>query len=343
MAPSRTFNPILEEKLGARVAMDFKDLMGAPGVPLGVFDGKNRLNEYRGPNEPPVTHGIVFEGGAARISDVPMAGVPDAAWNPYDYMPRFAFHPDEDAFPVDPAFDGDAKLENNAPAKPNGSDGSYRDGIIGGRQGLSGGFAVTQKGEYTVLTYSFYFPTNKAGHYHTKDWSQTQVYLRPDKDGKLQPAYLYTSWHHGGVLTEWDQLRKDKQGRPVINVGLGSHALVPVGKGEALPKTGLQLRGDGQAELDGKVLPQTLTLDAFQKNVQNARVLGPDDPAYKTRLTTMRYGAVGFDPLMPEAFETHGGLGKATQDKADSMLDSALDKVSQLGTKAKRFWNGLFN
>lgn len=347
VAPSRTYRPILEDKLGARVAMDLKDLIQGPGTPLGVLDSKGRLNEYRTPDEAPVTRGILFDGSTATISNVPPTGDLEGTWDPYAYMPRFAFHPAEDAYPVDPAFDGDSKLENNAPATPQGAPLNYRDGIIGGRQGLSGGFAVTEKGDYKVLTYSFYYPHNKAGTYHTKDWSIAQVYLRPDAEGKLQPAYLYTSWHHGGTLTAWDKLQLDAQGKPVIEVGLGSHALVPVGKGQDLPQDGLQLRGDGQAELKGEVLPHQLSLDAFQDNVSGARLLSPDQLAYQPRLSTMRYGSVAFNPLLPEAFEAHGGLKQALQDRIEPQIDAAKDqvrdRVSEWGSKARRFWNGLFD
>ncbi|HEY9855896.1 MAG TPA: hypothetical protein V6D05_09185 [Stenomitos sp.] len=342
IAPSRYYRPILEGKLKSRMAVDIKDLLKGPGIPLGAFDGKGQLDIYRDPHEAPVSRGVTFDGSTAHISNVPAPGT-DGAWDPYAYMPRFAFHPDEDAYPVDPAFDGDGNLENNAPAKPNGKDGNYRDGVIGGRQGLNAGFAVSQKGDYTVLTYSFFYPTNKAADYHTKDWSIAQVYLKPDKDGKLEPAYLYTSWHHGGVLTAWDDLRKDAQGRPVVMVDLGSHALQPVGKHQSLPKQGLQLRGDGQAELNGKVLPERLNLDTFQDNVANARVLTPDQVSYQPRLSTMRYGQVGFDPLLPEAFETHGGLKEAAKDKAEPVLDSAKDQLAEWGGKTRRFLKGLFD
>ena len=182
--------------------------------------------------------------GKATATDVPNPDSKDGKWDPLEHMPRFVFHPKEDAFPVSPSFDGDPKLENNGPATPDGK-GNYKDGFIGGDQRLSGAYTVTKKGEYTVLTYSFYYAHNKAVHYHANDYSTAQVFLKPGKDGKLKPEFLVTSWHHGSVITPWKDLAKDKDGRPVIAVNLGSHALQPLGKGQKVPTGGLQIGGDG--------------------------------------------------------------------------------------------------
>ena len=94
----------------------------------------------------------------------------------------------EDALPVSPTFDGDTDLDNNAAEKEDGPAGHYKDGVIGGDQKLSSGFAVTKKGDYTVLSYSFYYPHNKAGDYHHNDYSTAQVYLKPGPDGNYQRA-----------------------------------------------------------------------------------------------------------------------------------------------------------
>lgn len=326
-----------------RVAAETPDLLAGPGIPLGILDGKSRLDEYRAKYDQPIEAGVRFNGTAdPKVEDVARpGGTPDAPaqWDPLEFAPRFIFQPGEDALPVSPSFDGDANLENDAPGKVGGKDGAYKDGVIGGKQALSGGFAVTKKGEYTVLSYSFYYPTNKAGSYHNKDWSHAQVYLKPDKNGELKPEYLYTSWHHGGVLTKWDDLKKDEQGKPIVQVCLGSHASSPLGKDEKMPTKGLQIRGDGQAELNGKAVPHTLTWDAFQSNVTNAKHLEEGSVPFKARALIMQRGAVAFNPIMPEAFLKEGGLGKAVVEKAEPYVDKVVDKAKDvgkdLGSKAK--------
>ncbi|MGE5707809.1 MAG: hypothetical protein ACM3YO_05725 [Bacteroidota bacterium] len=342
VAPSRTYS---EKKEKVRlVTDDFFDVTKAPGIALGFLDGTNKLDEYRKLEKPVDQKGIQFEGGETKIETVPNPDSPDGFWDPLQFMPRFLFDPAEDALPVAPDFDGDGDIENNASKTPNGK-GTYQDGVIGGRQNLSGGFAVTKKGEYTVLTYSFYFPHNKAGDYHTKDWSIAQVYLKPGKDGKLKPEALYTSWHHGGMLTSWDQLKKDAQGNPVIRVCLGSHALQPLGKKETIPKKGLQLRGDGQAEWNGTPVNQRLSLDTFQQNVVADRWLRPDTDAFDLRMKVMKYGSVGFDPLMPEVFQKQGGLKKEAIEVAKTGLaklgDAIKDKVSAAAKSLKGFFDRL--
>lgn len=341
-----------------RVAAETPDILTGPGIPLGVLDNASRLNEYRARYDQPIEAGVRFNGTAdPKVENVARpGGTPDnpAQWDPQEFAPRFIFQPGEDALPVSPSFDGDANLENDAPGKVDGKEGGYKDGVIGGKQALSGGFAVTKKGEYTVLSYSFYYPTNKAGTYHNKDWSHAQVYLKPDKNGELKPEYLYTSWHHGGVLTKWDDLKKDEQGKPIVEVCLGSHASSPLGKNSPMPTKGLQIRGDGQAELNGKSIPQTLTWDAFQSNVTNAKVLEEGSIPFKARALIMQRGAVAFDPIMPEAFLKEGGFGKAVVEKAEPYVDKVVDAVKDFGKdvsgKAKDvgrdirgFFVGLFN
>lgn len=237
--------------------------------------------------------------GTAVATDVPNPDAPDGRWDPYAWMPRFAFAGNEDAFPVNPRFDGDASFTNNGPRDPSGK-GNYADGRIGGNQPLSGGFAVTERDGYVVLTYSFYYAHNKAVSYHQNDYSTAQVYLKPGADGKLAPAYLYTSFHHGGTLTPWADLAKDADGRPTVRVFQGSHATVPVGKGQHAPEDGLVIAGDGQASLKGKPLPaQRLAFEAFQGNVANVTRLDPRSPEAGPRLRMMAWGGVGLDPLAP--------------------------------------------
>lgn len=289
---------------GVAIAGEWLQAVTGPGKSINLATGKG-LWETRDHYEKPSAHvGIqVPQAGAPAITDIPNPDTPDGMWDPYAFMPRFAFEKGEDAFPVSPTFDGDTDRWNNAPAKPNGPGGSYQDGLIGESQALSGGFAVSRKGDYTVLTYSFNYAHNKAGGYHVGDWSLAQVYLKPGPDGMLAPSHLYTSWHHGGVLTPWHQLAKDAQGRPVITVQEGSHALQPVGRGRSWPQEGLVIQGDGLALVKGKPTAERLSFDVFQGNVRGATRLDPASPVGASRLETMAYGTVGLDPLAPESFK----------------------------------------
>lgn len=303
VAPSRRYGPALLEK--ARLGPELLDLLDGPGRKLNLISGK-KLPEVRGKLEgkPVPYQGVVVRNGkVARVDDIPNPDSPDGKWDPTRYMPRFLFDPKEDAYPVDPAFDGDADLGNNGPRTAHGRPGNYLDGVIGGKQPLSTGFAVTRKGEYTVLTYSFYYAHNKAGAYHPNDYSTAQVYLRPGKNGKLQPTHLYTSFHHGGVLSRYDELRKDSQGRPMVRIWLGTHALLPVGKNERPPRSGVEVLGDGSVRVRGKATPLRMTFDAFQSNVQGARTLALSDPKTQARVSAMRWGEVALNPFLPKVFE----------------------------------------
>lgn len=336
VADAREFKPALDQ---LRVALELPEILNGPGMALGIFDSKSRLSEFRALSDVKLETGITFDkDGNATIADVPhpqSTSENPVNWDPFAYMPRFVFEPGEDALPVSPSFDGDADVNNDAPAEPNGEGGSYRDGIIGGNQALNGGFAVTKKGEYTVLTYSFYYATNKAGNYHGKDWSHAQVYLKPDEKGELKPDFVYTSWHHGGILTPWDAIQKDEQGKPVLEVQLGSHAIAPLGKNTPIPTKGFQIRGDGQALMNGETIPYDLTWDSFQSNVSNATRLEPGTDAFTARMLTMRYGRVAFDPIMPEVFFQEAGIAKAALEKAEPYMNAIKGVVSGLVNEAK--------
>lgn len=297
IAPSRHFKPGLESQV--EIIANAFHMLTLPGDGLNLVTGK-RFREVRDQLEPPTPYvGVHVDGEAPRATDVPNPDAPDGRWNPTQFMPRFVFDAAEDAYPVRPDFDGDTSLDNNGPETAGGPAGHYKDGMVGGNQGLSGGFTVTKKGDYTILTYSFYYAHNKAGDYHQNDYSTAQVYLKPGKDGKLAPQYLMTSWHHGGMLTPWSELKKDDQGRPIVGVDLGSHALEVR---DSVPAKGLQLRGDGQALLDGKPIGQGIRFDAFQKNIDGARYLDPASPAAKPRISAMTWGEQAINPFLPEVF-----------------------------------------
>ena len=363
VAPSYDFTP----GAGSKAAL-FRDSLSTtlqPGEWLNMVSGK-RFREVRAELEPPTPYTGVKknEDGTATATDVPNPDSPDGRWDPHAYMPRFVFDKREDAFPVSPTFDGDLDHNNNGPETSNGPGGSYRDGVVGGDQALSGGFAVTKKGDYTILTYSFYYATNKAGQYHKNDYSTAQVYLKPGEDGKLKPEYLATSWHHGAQLTKWADLPKDEHGDPIVGVDLGAHALRVA---DEVPKEGFSLRGDGEATVDGLPIDQRITFDAFQKNVQGANYLDPKSEAAKPRLNAMTWGELPFNPFLPEVYEQQpeawqqllsrgwsGAKGAAEKvyDKAEDTANDVVDKagglledaggVAKSGlSKARDFFSGL--
>ncbi len=291
---------------GAQVelAKEAVEALRGPGDALNLMSGKKfRMIRAELDASTPYTGLHAERGAVPRAIDVPNPDSPDGQWDPYAYMPRFVFEAGEDAFPVPPNFDGDTDLANNGPTAANAGDGHYQDGVVGGRQPLTGAFTVTKKGEYHILTYSFYYAHNKAGDYHQNDYSTAQVYLKPGKDGKLAPTHLMTSWHHGAILTPWQDLGKDDQGRPMVKVQLGSHALQVLGKDEKPPTKGLQIQGDGQAVLDGRPVDQKLAFEAFQTNVKDARYLDPGQAEALPRLEAMRWGEAAVNPFLPSVFE----------------------------------------
>lgn len=339
VAPSRRFEESPRELLG--MAGEWRKVVAGPGDALNLSSGQ-RLSAVRGKLDPTAPHtGIRYEkGGTPVVTDVPNPDRPDGRWDPYAFLPRFVFDAKEDAFPVAPDFDGDTDFGNNGPATADGPPGSYEDGVIGGKQPLSGGFAVSKKGEYTVLTYSFYYAHNKAQHYHPGDYSHAQVYLKPGPSGKLEPAYMATSWHHGSVLTPWKDLAKDQDGRPIVGVNLGTHALQPFGRGQRAPEDGLQIAGDGQAMNGGRSLGHRLTFEAFQGNVDGARRLDATHPASRPRLESMRWGSAGLAPLSPEAYQRAPGpwrqLAAPVLAKAEHVAERVLEPVKDAGSWARK-------
>jgi hypothetical protein len=336
VAPVHGFGSPLRENLAA--VPETWQALRAPGDKLNLTSGR-RLPEIRDQIEPPTPHeGLHFVApGRVRVDAIANPDAADGRWDPYAFMPRFAFAPDEDAFPIDPTYDGDLAFDNNAPDSPNGPDNHYKDGVIGGNQALSAGFLVSKKGPYTVLTYSFYYATNKALEYHKNDYSTAQVYLKPGADGKLQPAYLATSWHYGSILTAWKDLAKDADGRPVIRINQGSHATLPVAKGDRLPKAGVQIAGNGQASLNGQPLGHALRFEAFQPTVANARVLDPNAAASGPRVNAMSWGGPSLDPFLPEVYQAQG---HPWQELAERGWNAVKAQVSKLTAKAKQLLPG---
>lgn len=316
----------------------YRELGRAADGPGEMFNmmSKKHLEDVRGKyeDEPPAK-GVRYtmvegkDGPRAQVNgfdDIPKPG--GGSWDPTQFAPHYVFDAKEDAFPVRPDFDGDADTGNNGAGalEDTGSD-HYRDGVIDGQQALNSAFVVQQKGEYTVLTYSNYYATNKGAHYHKNDYSTAQVYLKPNAEGKLEPAFLATSWHYGTVLTPWKDVKKDAQGHPVIGVGLGTHSLQPYGTQDAIPRAGLHVFGDGSTALNGIPTGQRLTYDAFQTNVANATVV-PDDCSDRAvaRRTTLGYGWAAADPLHPSTFTKDN-----TQDAVEDRLEGDLEAIEAHG------------
>ncbi|HEY9898978.1 MAG TPA: hypothetical protein V6D00_07330 [Pantanalinema sp.] len=226
---------------------------------------------------------------------------PKGQFDPFATMPNIVFSGSEDSFPVRPDLDGDGKPTTDAER--------YDHGVIGGKQPLTAAYSVSKKGEYTVMTYSFYYVDNKFTNYHRTDSSTVSVYLKPDKNGKLQPEYLYNSWHFGGNMTRWSDLKKGPDGRPVVLVERGSHAVHAFGKQEKLPTKGLWINGDGNTALNGKPLKNRLSLLTPQANVKHATRL---DPANAKDLAAMDTYFAKYPerthPIHPILFKELGGL-----------------------------------
>lgn len=312
---------------------EWRQYVDGPGTGMNIKTGKRYAEVRESLEGPPIPYqGVHAAPGRTRVDDIRNPGRADGRWDPLQHMPRMVFDSREDAFPVSPSFDGNASLKDNRD--------SYRDGVIGGNQRLSSAFSVSRKGDYTVLTWNQYYAHNKAANYHDNDYSTMQVYLKRGKDGALQPEYLATSTHHGSQLTKWNDLKKDADGRPVVQVHLGSHALQPLGKDQAIPKAGLHITGRGTAELDGKPLQSRLALEGFQENVDGIRPLDPRSDEGRTRLKAMAWGSAAMDPFLPDVFQENahhkhladvekrvkraaGSAGRKARDVAEDVGDVA--------------------
>lgn len=328
VAPSYT----VRERDVLQYPTEWLAMLRAPGkaINVGTF---THLDKTRSNYEADTSHvGIHYKKTSetakqvnVSVQDVPRPG--GGSWNPYEFMPSFAFDRHEDAFPTSPTFNTTKWQDWN-----DNTIARYQDGVIGGKQPLRAGFAVAKKGDYYVLTYSFYYATNKAtGDAHASDYSTAEVYLKATKDG-LKPAYLYTSWHHGGELTPYSKLAKDADGRPVVRIMRGTHATQPVPAGAELPAEGVALRGkNGQASLNGKALKgETMGFDAFQGNVKHATKLDAHALSSIPRLEAMRWGAAGLDPLSVHAFDhphPWRELAGTVERKAKSAFHSLLNKL----------------
>ena len=93
---------------------------------------------------------------------------------------------------------------------------------------------VLRTGGYTVLQYWYFYPFNdwRSTFYgvndHEADWETISVYLVPDDDGDLAPAWVGASSHDlagADLRRRWDdpQLRREGD-HPVIYPGAGSHS-----------------------------------------------------------------------------------------------------------------------
>lgn len=268
------FRPISKLKGILQIVEERVEAAVAPGKGLGLNtmrDAKShaKLSDIRARNPKEVAipaAGVTKGDQGYTVVDIPNPDSPDGTWDPYQYAPNFHFDGLEDSFPVLPGYDGDTDWKNDAK--------NYDHGVVGGDQAVQMNFNVAKKGEYYVLQYNSYYVDNKvASGYHDGDWSTVSVYLKPGVDGKLKPAYMYTSWHHGGLMTPWEDLRKDANGRPSVVVGPGSHSVVATST-LVKPKAdgGLVAWGDGRLAKRGssRDLPNRLSFNAVQGNIKGA-------------------------------------------------------------------------
>lgn len=236
-------------------------------------------------------------GGRIIMDDVP---APDGNWEAFRYAPTCHYDAQEDSYPVLPGFDGDRDPGNDAT--------TYAHGQVGGRQPVTMVCSISQKGDYHVLQYSSYYVDNKvATGYHVNDSSTIAVYLHAGSDGRLAPAYLYTTWHFGAILAPWSEVALDATGHPQVMVGRGSHALWPLGRGKHAPEDGgLVVRGDGSMALRGRGgnLPNRLLLATGQTSLRGSQTLDPATSAgeYALQLTFGWY-PVRTNPYHPGLFQ----------------------------------------
>lgn len=162
--------------------------------------------------------------------------------NPADYMANLVFvggKRPEGSFPVAAGYDGDADVNNNRH--------HYRHGAMTGDQMPATYVHTRMKGRFAVIEYHLYFVDNKFSNYHDHDWEGYQIYLE-NKNGRWQPAYLYTSWHHTGEMLPWDKLELAPNGRPYVYVESGAHGSLPFRKGQRPANDkGWTLYADGTA------------------------------------------------------------------------------------------------
>ncbi|HEY9856087.1 MAG TPA: hypothetical protein V6D05_10140, partial [Stenomitos sp.] len=162
------------DKLEAKRQSHRQDI--APGVMLkrSSNGGKYGIRELRA--DSPFENQIPLEGlkKSSQGWSVPTVANPqgpDVPFDPFAFMPNVVFAASEDSFPTRPDLDGDGKTSTDADA--------YQHGVIGGQQPLTAGFSVAKKGEYVVMTYSYYYVDNKFTNYHRSDSSTVSVYLKP--------------------------------------------------------------------------------------------------------------------------------------------------------------------
>ncbi len=266
----------------------------------GGKHGIRRLREGAGSHELALqVQGIQKRDDGWTAAAIRNPGDPEGRFDPYAYLPTIAFHRKEDSFPVLP--DGDGTQTPNDDVK------GYEHGVIGGAQPLRGAVSVARKGEFTVVTYSLFYVDNKAGSYHDKDSSTVAVYLKPDATGRLAPAFLYTSWHYGANLSPWDDVKKGADGRPIVRVERGSHAVRPLASWEPAPASGVVVAGDGSVTVDGQPAPHRLTFVSPQPSFRDVEAFEAGDPRRKTLMNTYyRIYQERTNPVHPSLFGFEG-------------------------------------
>lgn len=220
------------------------------------------------------TQGLALAAGRLVATEVANPDRLDGRWDPAVWAPTLHFDAREDSFPVLPGFDADTDWRNDAE--------HYEHGMVGGPQGVTTNFAVARKGEYYVLQYNYYYVDNKVGGaFHLGDWTSVSIYLKPGARGPLEPAFVYTSWHHGALMAPWSQVQQDAKGHPQVRVGRGSHSAIALRPGQRLePDGGLVLHGDGRMGQRGSSRPlaHRNRFTTFQPNVEGAHALDPATP-----------------------------------------------------------------
>ena len=237
------------------------------------------------------------------------------------WMPNVRFERGEEAFPIDPGFDGDGDVSNNRE--------HYRPRQLDGNQEPTYYVHARQKGEYTVVQYWAYHAYNKFLNYHKNDMEMFSVYLQPDAKGQLRPAFLQTDWHGTMTMTPWTELKLDARGRPMVTVDRGSHECRPLRLQDKLPK-GLTLLPQGFVQDDKGIRPVTVHLKGDDPQVHGQEPVTPLKPGldprdawypgvnwiagFKVNVVAVAGGAraraLWFNPAHPAAFGLTGTTGQ---------------------------------
>lgn len=250
----------------------------------------------------------------------------DVAAAAFEYAPVFYFHPDEKYLPADPdTFIANSELEDGIWDLKDGE--KYR-------QGDPANSPVTyqyEEGPPPTITYwQFYNYNNKAinnspDQNHEGDWESVTVVFGNGMD--KEPTEMRYSAHGGGTALSWNDTPKTEDGRPIVNVALGSHAMSPYLANQPTKAPGIE----DVFAVGGMVIDGRGTDSNGEPRLQNVE----DQAWWGTRNKWGEDGYFSFTsgingPMPPDASGRNGKGAVGPTDKkphasaADAMADAAV-------------------